>query len=118
MDAVAGALKPSGKFLVEIFTTETLLPMFEPRGWTRVDDLLILEERRWDHERSAVETDWTFIDERGRETHHTWMRVDAFHELTELLRSAGFEGFEATDSNTGEPFAVGARRLTVVATKA
>lgn len=116
--AVARALKPGGRFLVETHVAETLLPRFEERSWSRLGGALVLEERRWDHERGRVETDWTFV--RGGEpprTSHSSIRIFTFRELWRLLREVGFSSVQAAETVTGGPFHLGARRLSLVARK-
>jgi SAM-dependent methyltransferase len=117
-EAVARALRPGGRFFVETFTLETLLPRFSDRAWTRVAGRLVLEERAWDEETGRVETTWTFPDSDPSVEHTSSIRVYTYRELVELLKRAGFVEFEATDTLTGEPFGLGATRLALVATKA
>jgi hypothetical protein len=63
-----------------------------------------------------TENDWTFLREGGAvTTRHTSMRLYTLHELTELLRAAGFTGFEARDDALAE-FELGSQRLWLVAT--
>ena len=64
--AVSRTLKPGGKFLVDTHVAETLLPIFQERGWWRVGDTVVLEERCYDHAESLVHVEWTFMRE-GRE---------------------------------------------------
>jgi hypothetical protein len=48
-----------------------------------------------------------------------WVDVQlAWAAVTDVLRRAGFVSFEAYDTASGEPFGLGADRLTLVATKA
>jgi SAM-dependent methyltransferase len=116
---VATALRPGGRFLLETLVAESLLPTFQKRGWTRLGDLVVLEERTWDHERGRIETEWTFAGV-GMEpsTDTSSIRVYTYRELRSLLAEAGFDAFEGFDHRTGEPFGLGASRLALVATKA
>jgi hypothetical protein len=50
----------------------------------------------------------------AEETHRTSMRVYSVHELTELLREAGFESFELRDDELFD-FEVGSQRLWLIA---
>jgi SAM-dependent methyltransferase len=117
-DGVARALRSGGRLLIETITLETLLPVFREQMWSRMGETLVLHQNRFDHERSRIETEWTFIGPDGeREVRDSSIRVYSFAELTELLRAAGFVSFDAYDTTSGEPFALGADRLTLVAAK-
>lgn len=118
-EGVARALRPGGRFLIETVSLETMLPDFREQMWNRMGETLVLHENRFDHERSRVETEWTFIGTNGeREVRDSSIRVYSYAELTELLRTVGFVSFDAYDTTSGEPFGLGADRLTLVATKA
>jgi SAM-dependent methyltransferase len=115
---VARALRPGGRFLVDTHTLETVLPEFEEHLWQRVGEHLVLQEVRFDHETSRVETAWTFVGpDGGRAVQDSSIRLYSYAELTALLAGVGFVSFEAVDPTSGEPFALGADRLTVIATK-
>lgn len=116
-DVVARSLKPRGRFLIETQVLETLLPRFKERFWAEKGGTLVLDERRWDHERSRLDTGWTFVRDGVAEKRHTSMRLYSYRELALLLESAGFSSIEGFDSQTLEPFALGASRLALVARK-
>jgi SAM-dependent methyltransferase len=118
--AVARALKPGGRFLIEGHLAESLLPIYQPHGWFRVDDVVVLEERRLDMDAARIESTWTFLrDGSPSESRSSSMRVYTFHELSAMLRDAGFERVVAFDSTTAEPFELRkTTRAAVVATKA
>jgi SAM-dependent methyltransferase len=117
VEAVAGALKPGGRFLVETLVLETLLPNFQARDWSKSGDTLILEERQWSHDDSRVEAQWTFVRDGVVEKRGSSIRTYSYRELAAVLKSAEFSSTEAFDSQTLEPFRLGASRLAVVATK-
>jgi hypothetical protein len=78
----------------------------------------VLQQTHFDHDTSRVDTEWTFIaGDGGREVRDSSIRVYSYAELTTLLRDAGFDAFDAYDTTSGEPFGLGADRLTLVATK-
>lgn len=118
-DAVANALKPGGRFLIETFTAETLLPQFGERWWDRHAGALVLQDRRYDHEQGRIATEWTFLRE-GEEpvVHTSSIRLYTYSQLCQMLEAVGFVSFDGYDSLSGEPFGLGAKRLTLVATKA
>lgn len=115
---IADALRPDGRFLVDVMTAETLLPIFTPSSCTQLDDAgenVVREERRLDLERSRIEATWTFVESGRTRSAESSVRLYSYHELCELLREAGFRRFDSFDTLTGEPFGLGARRLSLVA---
>ncbi|MGZ4149709.1 MAG: hypothetical protein ACXVQJ_06700, partial [Actinomycetota bacterium] len=93
-----------------------VLPRFRDRHWFEVEDTVVLQETRWNAGSARVETTWTFLRAAERASHRTSIRLYSLHELTELLRGAGFTAFEARDDDL-EPFELGAHRLWLVATR-
>jgi SAM-dependent methyltransferase len=116
-DVVARSPKPGGRFLIETRVLETLLPRFKERFWTEKAGILVLDQRRWDHERGRLDTGWTSVRDGVAEKRHTTMRLYSYLELALLLESAGFSSIEGFDSHTLEPFALDASRLALVARK-
>ncbi|MBI3997988.1 MAG: class I SAM-dependent methyltransferase [Armatimonadetes bacterium] len=115
--AVSAALRPGARFLLEFQAlAETLLPRFQERSWGPVGDVLVLEERRYDHARSRVDVEWTFVRGGRIEKKSSSIRVYTYRELCELLARVGFAEFEAYGSLEGEPFRLG-QRLYLVAAK-
>ncbi|MGZ4146376.1 MAG: class I SAM-dependent methyltransferase [Actinomycetota bacterium] len=112
------ALRPHGRFLIETITLETLLPEFREQLWHRMGEVVVLQENHFVHETSRIETEWTFIGSSGeRDVRDSSIHIYSYAELTTLLREVGFTSFDAYDTTSGEPFALGADRLTLVATK-
>jgi SAM-dependent methyltransferase len=112
---VARALKPGGRYLIDTPSLETLYPRFRERTWFQVADTIVLQEAILVMGTGRIETEWIFV--RGgvaEETHRTSMRVYSVHELTELLREAGFESFELRDDELFD-FEVGSQRLWLIA---
>ena len=117
LQAVFRALKPGARFLLETHIAETLLPIFQERGWQRVGDTLMLERRWYDYVQSRVGTEWTFVHAGTMETVTSSIRMYTYRELGELFRMVGFVPGDAYDTRSRQPFAFGARRLTIVAEK-
>jgi SAM-dependent methyltransferase len=114
--AAAEALRPGGRYLIDTPCLETVLPRFRDRHWFEVDDTVVLQETEWSAGTGRVETTWTFLRGSERAAHRSSIRLYSLHELTELLRAAGFTAFEARDDDL-EPFELGAHRLWLVATR-
>jgi SAM-dependent methyltransferase len=118
LEAVCATLKPGARFLLETHIAETILPRFQRQGWMRIGERLLLEERRYDHERGRIETDWTLVSEGRVLQRHSSIRLYTYSELCRRLEQAGFSGTEAYDTTTQLPFHFNASRLSIVATKA
>ncbi len=119
MFAIATALKPGGRFLIETHTVETLARIFQASDWQWLDEDRhrgrLLQERDWDLQNSRINASWTFITDGNETTHKSSIRLYTFSELSRLLRTAGFESIEGVESLTHDTFRVGSRRLTLVA---
>ncbi len=121
VDGVFRALRPGGRFLIETHVAETLLPRFQPRDWIwwgeEPDRVRVLQERSWNLDTGRIECTWTFVrDDEVRESASS-TRIYSVRELRSLLGDAGFTGFEALETRTGEPFGLGSSRLSLVATR-
>jgi SAM-dependent methyltransferase len=114
---VCKALVPGGRFLIDTNLTETLMPMYQPKGWGRTGDILVLEDRTFDFAASRMEVDWTFVRGNEEEQKHTSMRLYSAHEMVELLRRVGFASVGLLDFATEAPLSPSSRRALVVATK-
>jgi SAM-dependent methyltransferase len=115
---VRRALRPGGRFLIDVPTTETIFPRFRERLWSTSHGFVVLNENRFDHESGRVEGDWTIVAPDGRrESLHSSIRLYTYRELVDQLRAAGFADVEGFDAANLEPFALGASRLLLVATK-
>ncbi|MCZ7645402.1 MAG: class I SAM-dependent methyltransferase [Planctomycetota bacterium] len=114
----AKVLKPGGRLLIEGHCVETLLLKYQPRGWSECPGGgRILEDRRWDHERGRVVSEWIFVRE-GREERQTLsMRIYTYRELAQLFRAAGLEPVAAYDTQSGAAFGAGSARLSLVGRK-
>ncbi|NOT55735.1 MAG: class I SAM-dependent methyltransferase [Deltaproteobacteria bacterium] len=115
--AVYRALKPGGRFVLETLIAETLLPLFQERGWQQIGETLLLERRWYDYVQSRVGTEWTLIHEGKSETQTTSIRIYTYRERCKLFGRVGFVLGDAYDTRSRQPFTFGARRLTVGAQK-
>jgi SAM-dependent methyltransferase len=113
--AVARALEPGGRYLVDLPTLEALLPQWRRRSWNKVGDVLVGDESEFDPISGRIETIWTF--RRGDETavRRSSIHLYTYRELVSVLEAAGFREFEAMGTLTGEPFRQGSPRLYLTA---
>ena len=119
LEAVSRSLRPGAPFVLDTPLVENRVReiLEEPRVWWRVGKLLVLEERRFDHETSRVESDWTFIRDGRRSAKHLSLRLYTYRELTLLLEQAGFGERRAYGSIDFEPFEAGSSWLYMVTRK-
>ena len=91
LTAVRDALKPGARFILETpMVLENLLGHIQDRAWWQVGDVHLLVENRYDHQRSRLEIDYTFISDGRIETRHGSHRAYSFRELVQLIEAAGF----------------------------
>jgi hypothetical protein len=93
------------------------MPVFQPKGWMRIGDTTILEDRALDLAASRIEVDWTFLRAGAEERKHASMRLYSAHEMVSLLQRVGFAAVLLLDHATEAPLTVASRRALVVATK-
>jgi len=117
LKAVAHALKPGARFLLDTHIAETLLPRFQKRDWQRVGDILMLQERCYDHLHSRVDAEMTLVKS-GRITKRaSSVRIYTYRQLCQLLGEVGFAICEGYGSLNRESFKFGSQRLYLVAEK-
>jgi ubiquinone/menaquinone biosynthesis C-methylase UbiE len=83
-------------FVAETMHSEYLSIKFVPTSYAELDDVVMLEDRKYDPLTSQVSTSWTFYKKRAQDleyidkvdiTHHVY----SLSELSSLLRRAGWE---------------------------
>jgi 2-polyprenyl-3-methyl-5-hydroxy-6-metoxy-1,4-benzoquinol methylase len=116
--AVSRVLKPGARLLLDTHITETLLPkLFQGRGWKRVGNITVLEDRKYDHCLGQTNTEWTLLQGSKVFKKSTSIRLYTYRELCLLLERSGFANFGGYGSLSSEPFRLGSPRLYLVATK-
>ena len=119
LKAVSDALKPGARFLLDTPLIETRLPEMESeeKVWWQAGELLALEDRRFDHVSSRVESEWTFVHRGQIEKKPLSLRLYTYRELCSLLELAGFGNHLAYGTVDLEPFSLGSNWLYMVTTK-
>ncbi len=84
------ALRPGGKFLIEMINRSWLAPRFRPTGDSVVSGVRGVRRSRWDRTGRRIINTWTFSKGRRRETHRFSHFLYTAPELRALLRRAGF----------------------------
>lgn len=110
--AVAAALKPGARFVLETpMVVELLLPHLQERPWWRVGDMYLMVENKYDHARSRLEIDYTFISDGRTEVRHGSHRAFTYAELHDLIDRSGF------DVTLADPWRRDATTVTFIATR-
>jgi SAM-dependent methyltransferase len=113
--AMADALLPGGRCLVDTLVADNLLPRFAPADAWQVGGVRVEEARRYDETSGRIETTWTFTSGDARARQVTSVRLYSLAELTDLFAEAGFSSFQAFDGELA-PFQETSLRLWLVAT--
>lgn len=117
LSGIARALKPGGRFLIEMLNRDWLLTHPQQRSWTQQDDgALLMEETTIELAESRVVTRQMLIDPQGgpRVTKEYSLRAYTCAELTSLLRHQGMRVIEAWGGIAREPYSTESRRLAVL----
>lgn len=111
------ALKPGGKFLIDTNSVESILMKFQKRGWGKVEDIYVLEDRDYDNSSSRINVEWTFIKKAKIEVKNISMRLYSYKELTNILSGIGFKKFKAYGTMNKDQFNIYSSRLYLIAQK-
>ena len=118
LNAVSRSLKPGARFILDApAIAECILPHFQPTRSVELAGITVSIEHRYDHEQGRMFNDFTFTRNGVVEKRPSSQRAYTYHELTGLLRAAGFEVVNAFGSLAEEPFELGAHRLLLVTAK-
>ena len=91
--AVAAALKPGGRFVLDTpMTIEGLLPHLQPRPWWKAGEIYLLVTNAFDPVRSRLDIEYTFIAPPRVEIRRGSHRVYSVFELLALFDACGFYG--------------------------
>lgn len=88
---IQAALKPRGRFLLELLNRDFLLRNFEARSERNINGIRVLEEREFDMLTSRMQSVITRYEGAHVETRRTDWRVYSLHELSNMGREAGLE---------------------------
>lgn len=113
--AVAEALAPGGRYLIDTIIADSVLSGFEPTASWEVGGVAVDEARVYHPDTRRIETTWTFTHGDERAVRSTFVRLYSVGELTDLLAKVGFVSFQALNDDL-EPFGPGSGRLWLVAT--
>ena len=89
--AVRAALRPGARFVLETpMIVENLLGHLQPRPWWKAGDVYLLVENHYDHTRSRLDIEYTFVVNGRVEVRRGSHRAYTYRELVALLTASGF----------------------------
>ena len=110
--AIAAALKPGGRFVLETpMVLENLLGHIQDRPWWKVRDAHLLVANHYDAIRQRLDIEYTFVSEGRVDVRHGTHRAYSLRELIELIEACGF------DVALDRPWTREAHVVTVIGTK-
>ena len=110
--AIARALKPGGRFVIETgMAAESILPGLVKNRWFRLEDIFMLSENQYDPKQGRLDIQYTFI--RGGEVSVRPSSSFTFTvaEICRLHEEADLEIIEMLGSINGEAYQLGSPRL-------
>jgi SAM-dependent methyltransferase len=113
--AVAGALRPGGRFLLDLgWIAESRFPNFVSDREIEAGGVRFSAHNTYDPITARVESRYKLTKGNVTEERAALQRVYAANEVLRLLSNAGFEDFQLYGSLAGEPYALGSPRLLLV----
>ncbi len=106
--AVAGALRPGGRFVLDASKlAETIFPAFRERHSLERDGLLFEAENRYDALTGRYENRYTLTRGRDVETKVASHRIYTLSQVVAMLKAAGLILVSVHGSSDGRPFVLG-----------
>ena len=87
-------VRPKGFFALEIMNRDWIVRNFQPRGFSRYENLIVLEDRVLDPKTSRMQTTWTYLVQKDDRNFVLQKQVTIDHRLWSLHELIGI--FEKT----------------------
>jgi len=111
--AVAAALKPGARFILETpMVLENLLAHIQDRPWWQVGDLRLLVANQYDHTTGRLDIEYTFVSNGRVDVRRGSHRAFTYRQLVDQLGAAGFT------VEVSQPWTRDAHVVTFIATRA
>lgn len=117
-EGIARALKPGGRFLIDVVNRDYIVGDLPVRVWWEGDGCVVLEEVDFNFNTNRILTHRSVVFEDGQQLEQEIsVRVYSLHELGKLLRQAGFRVIEVSGSipTRGHFFGSQSRNLLILA---
>ena len=85
------ALKPGGKFVIQVINRDWIMKNFVSNNWSEVDDVKMLERREFNYENSSSVTEYFFIKDGEEKSLTSYIRMYSYHELKQMLEKVGLK---------------------------
>lgn len=118
LESVAAALKPGGRFFIDMLNREWAVANYIQNDWhAGPDDTLYIERRELDLASSRMHVRFTIVDPRGsrRESIGHNIRLYTLTEISRMLSRSGFHEIASYGGFNGEPYSIETRRMIVCA---
>jgi SAM-dependent methyltransferase len=117
LSQVYDALRPGGKFLLDVSNRDYYLLRLWPRAWRRAREAVILEETIFDPGTCRCTMTFTWLEGGREETLMHTVRYYTAPELKGMLRAAGLTPTAVYGDFDGSEFSLNSKRLIIVARK-
>lgn len=117
LEAVAGALKPGGLFLIDVDNLFRKLKYMMPRFWEQMGDVVIYSDSRFDLATGRWQNRLRWTEGGAQRESLLEFRVYAPTELIRLVEASGMVVKQLCGGLDGSPFTVESPRLVLLATK-
>jgi hypothetical protein len=111
------ALKPGGRFMLHLMNRDWFIARCESAELFEVKGTLIGQVRKFDYEKSAINSIWYIIKDGKRQTFPMFLRLYSFHELIDMFESTGFVDIEGYGSIKDEPVSRDRGMMFIIGTK-
>ncbi|HVZ74854.1 MAG TPA: methyltransferase domain-containing protein [Polyangia bacterium] len=119
-EGIARALKPGGRFLLDIVNRDYIVSDLPSRVWWEGNGCVVLEEVDFNFHTSRILTHRSIVFEDGRQLEQELsIRAYSLHEIGRLLRQAGFRVLDISGglATRGQFFGSTSRNLIILAEK-
>jgi SAM-dependent methyltransferase len=119
-ERIGRALKPGGRFLLDILNRDYVVADLPVRVWWEGTGCVVLEEVDFNFHTSRINTHRSVVFEDGRQLEQELsVRAYSLHEIGRLLRQAGFRVIDVSGglATRGDFFGSASRNLLIVAEK-
>ena len=113
------ALKPGGRFLIDVFNPLNVIKNIQKRTWFQPDpDTFVIEEIIIDPIKMMSRNKRYIVDKKGGFAEKEFIvRMYVYPEMVEMLQNAGFEYIDTFGSRQGEPYRTESKRMIILSKK-
>jgi SAM-dependent methyltransferase len=113
--SICRALRPGGRFLVDIINRDYIVSGLPTRVWWEGEGCVVLEEVDFNFQTSRLSVRRSVVFQDGRQVEHDMsIRAYSLHELGKLLRQAGFRVLEVSGGVATQGYFFGATSRSVI----